>query len=329
MADQANNREAGSETTTQAQTQTTQATAQTQQTTQAQTQAATTQATTTQAAAQTTQQQTTQAAAPTWPEQWRTMLAGSDEKELKRLERIADPGQVWKSFRSLEAKLSSGELKDAATPFPDKGTDEEKAKWRTDNGIPALPAEYLKAVKMPKDAEPVVAQVEKYLLPELHNANASPAAAQAAVNALAKFRADNELAQQERDNKEQAETLAAMRAAWVGPDYTQNMGAVERFVAMFPEKLQPLLRNARLQDGRALFNSPEAMQTMARLSREINPIKTTLPNGANGPKAIDSRIAEIETTMRSDRPKYNADTAMQNELRDLYRAREHMKVRAA
>jgi hypothetical protein len=74
----------------------------------------------------------------TWGDGWREHLAAGDDKARARLERFQTPTDIFKSYRALEQRVSSGELK-ANLPFPDKGTDEEKAAWRKDAGIPTSP----------------------------------------------------------------------------------------------------------------------------------------------------------------------------------------------
>ena len=47
----------------------------------------------------------------TWPEDWRNRFAGSNEDDVKRLNRFKDPANIWKSYRALEQRISSGEYK--------------------------------------------------------------------------------------------------------------------------------------------------------------------------------------------------------------------------
>lgn len=51
-----------------------------------------------------------------WPEDWRSKVAGEDAKELARLQRMGSPADVWKAYRALEAKISSGQLKQGLKP---------------------------------------------------------------------------------------------------------------------------------------------------------------------------------------------------------------------
>src|SRR3990167_10392063 len=49
----------------------------------------------------------------TWPDDWRGRFAGKDADALKRLNRFQSPEGVYKSWRSLEQRLSAGEIKSA------------------------------------------------------------------------------------------------------------------------------------------------------------------------------------------------------------------------
>ena len=73
----------------------------------------------------------------TWPDNWRQEMAGGDEKELKRLERMKAPTDVYKSYRELE------KLKSSFTPPPKRPTadssPEEVAAYREAAGLPADP----------------------------------------------------------------------------------------------------------------------------------------------------------------------------------------------
>ncbi|MFK7944566.1 MAG: hypothetical protein AB8B85_16855, partial [Paracoccaceae bacterium] len=80
------------------------------------------------------------AAPADWPEDWRTKLAGDDEKLQKRLDRMSSPADVLKSWRALEQKQSTGEMK---ATLPENATDEQVAEYREANGIPAEPKGYL------------------------------------------------------------------------------------------------------------------------------------------------------------------------------------------
>lgn len=99
---------------------------------------------------------------PTWPDDWRQQLAGDDKAYLKTLERFDSPSALAKSYREMQAKISSGQIK-AAAPGPN-ATPEEVATWRKENGLPEAPQGYLEKLELPNGMvigeadKPIVAQ---------------------------------------------------------------------------------------------------------------------------------------------------------------------------
>src|SRR5262245_1748274 len=68
-----------------------------------------------------------------WPDGWQARLAGDDPDALKQIGRYASPEEIWKKAKSLERRLSSGELK---AVLPKDPKPEDVSAWRKDNGIP-------------------------------------------------------------------------------------------------------------------------------------------------------------------------------------------------
>jgi hypothetical protein len=74
-----------------------------------------------------------------WPSDWRERIAGDDRRALDQLKRHGSPAEIWKKARSLEQMLSSGEFR---RELPKDATDEERAAWRRERGIPETPQGY-------------------------------------------------------------------------------------------------------------------------------------------------------------------------------------------
>src|ERR1700739_1279856 len=51
-----------------------------------------------------------------WPTDWRLKIAGGDAEAAKSIDRLAAPTDLFKSYRELHTKVSSGELR--APPKP-------------------------------------------------------------------------------------------------------------------------------------------------------------------------------------------------------------------
>jgi len=257
-----------------------------------------------------------------WPDNWRAELAGNDEKALKRLERFQSPTDIFKSYRALEQRLSTGELKSAV---PKTGaTEAEVAAWRTENGIPDAPEKYdLKLTEgftIGAEDKPVIDTFLKSALgANLNNQQASAAVdwyyAEVERQAEVRSQQDEAAAQKAQDD---------LRGEW-GQDYRRNMTMNESLLDMAPTGLKDNLKFGRLADGTPLWGNADFLRFMNQMAREINPVSTVLPgHSGNIEQGIDGEIATIETKMKTDRKGYNADAKMQERYRELLDAKARM-----
>lgn len=258
-----------------------------------------------------------------WPEDWRARMANGDEKELKRLERFAAPADVFKSYRAIEQRISSGELK-ANKPFPDKGSDQEKSEWRKEHGIPEAPEKYDldlgNGVVVGEDDKAVVDS----FLKRAHSSNMSASAVKEAV----KWWYDEKAARVKQAEEAFADRTKAtedeLRVEWQG-DYRRNLSIVNGFLdSRVSEKSE---MKGLIQ--RAVQTNAEFAKFMAGIAMEMNPTATVVPgDGANAASAIEDEIAVLEKKMRdktSDYWKGSSAEKNQARLRDLYRARDSRK----
>lgn len=261
-----------------------------------------------------------------WRDDWRKLIAGEDEKELKQLGRYASPVDIWKKARALEARMSSGELK---AVLPKDAKPEEIAQWRKDNGIPEAPDKY--ELKLADNV--VIGDADKPAIDDFmksaHAKNMTPDQVSEAVNWY--YRNQASLAEQraQRDEEERQSALDTLNQEW-GGNFRQNVNMVGGLLSHFPESAREALKNARMPDGRGIFNDPDVLRGFAAIALEINPAATSVPSGqGDAAKGIDDRIAEIEKMMTTDRKAYNKDSKVQQEYRDLLTAREKIQQRRA
>ena len=264
-----------------------------------------------------------------WPDDWRQKIAGDDAKELKRLERMQSPLDVYKSFRELEAKFSKGETK-IETPFPTEGTDEEKSAWRKERGIPVEGYKF-EEVKLPDglvvgdDDKPMVEDYLKYA----HTNNLPKAVVDHNVGWYFQLR---EKQAQERAGKDDTDKTAARDALRdeMGKDMQRFLGAAYALVESAPGDVGKQILGARLANGKLLGNDADALRWLTKAALEINPAATvSTGTGAGGIASIQSRKAEIEKVMRDDRNGYFKDAAMQEEYRKLVDAENRVNKRSA
>ena len=252
-----------------------------------------------------------------WGEDWRKNYAGEDEKIAKRLERYASPKAALDALIAAQNKISSGELKSALSP---DASDEEKASWRADNGIPDSPSDY--EVALPSGlviGEQDQPMVDKFL-ERAHDSNLHPSQ----VNETLAWYFEQQEAQ-----REEQETLDAqlkqtgedtLHAEW-GTDYRKNLQITNNLLDAAPEGLKEQIMGARLANGNPLGNDPDALNWLVDLSRQINPIATVVPgSGTNAVQAVESELANIKSLMGDRQSEYwkgpKAD-AMQARYREL------------
>lgn len=257
-----------------------------------------------------------------WPTDWRSKIS-ADEKHTKTLSRFASPKAIYDSYMALRQKLDSGEVK-AQTPFPTKGTDEEKAAWRTANGIPEAPEAYANAFKNYKPTEADKALMDDFLK-HAHSLNMKPEHAEGVLGWYSSVQSRMAENQQAHDGDQLQKAEDALRSEW-GGEYRRNLNMIRGLLDSMPQDVQPLFVGARLADGRALMNTPEIARWLLETALTVNPVGTFVPGaGANIASAIEDEISDIEKVMKTDRKRYNNDSKMQSRLLELYGARERVK----
>lgn len=269
----------------------------------------------------------------TWPETWREEMAkaltgkdsGDDfDKELKRLGRFKSPDNVFKSFREMERKMQSGDLK-ANNPFPADGTDDEKTAWRKENGIPETAEGYeshLEGIVIGEQDKPIVAEYLK----NAHERNESPESVRASLDWYYQTQERLAAEQAERDAEFRSEAVEQLRAD-MGNDYRPNMQDLKNWLAGGPEGLADNLFGARLADGTLLGDNPQVLSFLVSQMREINPLSTVVPGaGADAMKTVEDRITEIKGILGSDPQRYKREN-LDKELLKLVEARDKHKNR--
>lgn len=276
------------------------------------------------------QQQQQEAPKFAWPENWRQHIAGEDKSLLAQLERFTDPGAVFKQNRELQAKLSSGKVK---YDLPENATEEQKAQYRKDNGLPEAPEGY--EIKLPDGL--VVGEAEKPLVAEFqkfaHATNMSPADFNKTLGFYYQLQADQAKAQATADVDFHDNNVALLTQEWGGEaQYKRNTNIIGNLMATVPADVGDNMLAARTPDGRMLGDNPQFNKWLVEMGRALNPAATLMPNSSNPPAAVNSRIKEIEGMMYLNgqpNPKYWGDEAIQKELRDLYSAQGKEQARAS
>lgn len=260
-----------------------------------------------------------------WPDKWRQQMAGEDPKLLERLQRFTSPKDILTSYRALEQRMSSGELKNA-TPFPKEGTPEQQRQWRQENGLPEKADGY----DLKFDNGLVLGAEDKpwinSYLQAAHAANMSPAHVKETLQWYANWKDSQADVREQADQDVARKTVDALRAEWQG-DYRTNMNGIEALLATAPKGVGDRIKNSRGPDGNPLMSDPDTLRFLAHLFRQILPVTTMSTGAPADEKGIDSEIAQIKEVMTTNRKKYNTDEKMQERYRELLKAKDRMAQR--
>lgn len=246
---------------------------------------------------------------PTWPDDWRSKMAGGDEKLLKQLERYTDPIQVAKGLISTKQKLSEG-LKEFK--LSDNPTEEELDQYREARGIPKKPEEYQielgDGLTIGDDDKTLVDEFKKIA----HAQNIPPETLNSMLTPFFKMQDDIIIQRDEQDNQMKQVLEDTLRQEW-GQEYRANINLARMFFDDAPESIRDNLLAGRGADGTVLANNPDFVRWAAQKQREVNPISTVIPSGAANGQSLQAEIQSLEAKrdsmpqnkwMRDDNPDY-------------------------
>lgn len=265
------------------------------------------------------------------PPTWRQIVAGDNPEHLKTLERFQSPKALYESYAALRGKMSSGELRQIS-PFPEKGTPEQQAAWRAENGIPLEPKGD-KGYKLALPDGVVLGDDDKEVVDHFadaaHAAHMRPEHFNATVAWYLQERAARMEKRTEQDTEFRMSSEDKLRAEWQG-DYRANVARISAMLDQAPQGVKDLVAGARAHDGTIIGDHPEVLRWLADVARQLNPAGVIIPAaGGNQASSIEDEIKQIEEVMEKDRAKYNKDEKMQARLRELYTARDTLKQRGA
>lgn len=268
-----------------------------------------------------------------FPDDWREQLAGGDAKFLATLKRHASPAAFAKAYRELQTKM--------ATTRPnikpgDDASEDEKAVWRTQQGIPDKPEEYEKGWKAPEGF--ILSDGDKELMKgfaaSVHAKDWTQQHFNDAMGWYVKHMADQQAARQDMDLDHQAEAMRELRAELGPADFKRGIASIDALRQHEGEEglLNTILDNARMPDGRKLGDMPGVVKMLMNWANEIDPQARIAPaDGSLSGKNIETRIAEIDAIQADPKRanEYWKNPKMQEEYGRLLAARDKLANRRA
>jgi hypothetical protein len=291
---------------------------------------------------QNTQNTDTKTQAPYWPEDWRQKAAervgGTNqkavEKELRRLESIADPADVYSSYRAIENTWASRNF----VKMPGKDAKpEELAEFHKALGVPETPADYFKDIKLSNGA--VIGEADKPMVDAfaaaVHKAGATPAAVSAAMDWYFSTQEQRMADIDGRDATQKDETLQDLKTEYGASFNRYRQNATAALFAFAPgglatddpASLMSRLLTGRTSDGVIIGNDPQINRWLIALGLDKNPSGAVVDDGDQTGKTVENEISEIEKKMREDRRGYFKDLPMQSRYKELLTARESQQAR--
>lgn len=265
---------------------------------------------------QTTGTAATEPTASKWPDNWRELYSGGDEKKLSHLSRYSTPESAFDGLIATKTKLSSGEYK-STSPFPEKGSDEEKAAWREQNGIPKSANEYKYDNKnLTDDDKEFLASFNEFA----HQNNIPASQANSFLGYLLDLDKSESETMRQEDLRLKQEVEDKLRIEW-GNDYRRNLNVIHGLLDTAPTGVKDAILGGRSSDGIPLGSNPDVLRFFADLALQVNPVSTLVPTGGEPSKGIQDRIDSIEKMMRENSREYFKDEKIQEEYRTLLDAR--------
>lgn len=232
---------------------------------------------------------------------WRAPIIKAKPDAAKTLERFPGPVELYDTYDQLRTKISKGELR-TVTEFPAKGSDEEKAAWRGQNGVPPDGKYELKlgeGLVIGENDKPVVEGFMKYA----HEQNMPAGELNKAVNWYFSERVQREQRAHEQFETSKRETAAALGAEW-GPEYKTNLNKIEGMLDATIASdedgtaLKGLIKNA-------LATNPMFARHYAQIALQLNPSGTMVPGGSQANEgSVKDAIVRIEDARKKNRGQY-------------------------
>lgn len=257
----------------------------------------------------------------TWPDDWRTQIAGNDEKELKRLESLSSPQDIWKKYRNMESEYSKRQPRLEYSPDMPP---EKLSEWRKQEGIPESPDkynfEYDDGLVIGEADQPFIKDFAEYA----HKSNLPESAVKESVRWYLERQAQAEQEYAQKNYDFQVSNLADLRQEW-GPEFQGNLNALNELFTDHPD-IKDLLFGAVDSEGLKIGNNAQMVRWAVDIAKKLNPTATfTSQLGEGGIKGVESRIAEIEGMMGTEA--YYKNPALGQEYEKLITLREQAKPR--
>lgn len=240
-----------------------------------------------------------------WPDDWRAQMANGDDKAARLLERYTSPDAVGKALMSAQQRIRSGEVK--LRPGLE-ATDEQRAEWRLEHGIPEAAKDYDVPILLDGKYEDLdefgKASIDAFR-GTFHELDMPPEHAEKIMSVANDVALQQMERQAETDAVRQEDTEDSLRMDW-GADYKKNIALNAQFMQ---DKLGDSWQSfvtARTPEGLRLADDPKFNKFINQMARSEG--GTVLQTGETAAgHNVQARIDEIRKIMSTDYSKYKRE----------------------
>lgn len=254
-----------------------------------------------------------------FPDNWRQVLAGEDQKLLARLERMSDPKMLAQAVREQDLLIASGKLR---AGLPENATPEQIVEFRKANNLPETPEGY--EIKLPEGI--VIGEIDKPIIAAVQrSAHAAYAPPEVLNQIVSSYYAEIEKENQAEIVRQRAikdATTAHLKGLW-GNQFETMRSLIVNMMEGAPVEVKDNLLYGETADGTLICNHAPILEWLGQMALRLNPLAVVFPGaGVAGIQNIEREIAELEKKMGDNYMAWQKDKASQERLLTLYRARE-------
>ena len=240
-----------------------------------------------------------------WPDDWRAQMANGDARAARLLERYTSPDAVGKALISAQQRIRSGDVK--LRPGPE-ATEEQRAQWRLEHGIPETAQDYDVPILLDGRYEDLdefgKASIDAFR-GTFHDLDMPPEHADKIMSVANDVALQQMERQAETDAMRQQETEDALRMDW-GAEYKKNIQLNAQFMQdRLGDSWQSFV-TARTPEGLRLADDPKFNKFINQMARSEG--GTVLQTGETAAgHNVQARIEEIRKIMSTDYSKYKRE----------------------
>lgn len=249
-------------------------------------------------------------------------MAGEDAAYLKQLERYQTPEAAGKALQAAQARIKEGFKSE---PFPDKGTPEQQAAWRTQNSVPDKADAYLanvgEGIVIGEDDK----EIFQSFAEKLHAANLPQSAMNAAAQWYMEWQEERQTAVEDL-NRQRITELDDELATKYGPaEYRLSKNNISTALSQFFSEGAVQKMQGAMVGEYGLFNDKEILEGFMQMARTIHPPHLPVGHGNDPGKSIDARLAELDAMRKSNYDAWMKNEPARKEQRELLEAKARIK----